>query len=250
MFRPLCLRLLYKTTNRSFKYRYGSTYFYYHCFSHFQPTLKNNKFSICVEGNIGAGKSHMLEYFKNEPGVEIYSEPVKKWQNVHGSNILDLMYQDSKRWGLSFQTYVQLTMLQTHMKKTTQSVKLMERSIFSAKYIFVENLYKNGMMKDVEYHILTEWFNWIVNNLDVNLDLIVYLRTSPETVLQRIQKRNRREERNISLDFLKSLHVLHEDWLLHRKYRIPAEIMVLDADKGIEEMMELFQNSRNKILCQ
>lgn len=30
----------------------------------------------------------MLEYFKNEPGVEIYSEPVKKWQNVHGSNIL------------------------------------------------------------------------------------------------------------------------------------------------------------------
>lgn len=160
------------------------------------------------------------------------------------------MYQDSKRWGLSFQTYVQLTMLQTHMKKTTQSVKLMERSIFSAKYIFVENLYKNGMMKDVEYHILTEWFNWIVNNLDVNLDLIVYLRTSPETVLQRIQKRNRREERNISLDFLKSLHVLHEDWLLHRKYRIPAEIMVLDADKGIEEMMELFQNSRNKILCQ
>ena len=28
------------------------------------------------------------------------------------------------------------------------------------------------MMEDVEYNVLTEWFNWIVNNLDLNIDLI------------------------------------------------------------------------------
>lgn len=206
------------------------------------------KFTICVEGNIGAGKSHMLDYFKHEPGVEIYSEPIKKWRNVHGINVLDLMYQDPRRWGLTFQTYVQLTMFQTHIQKIDHPVKLMERSIFSAKYVFVENLYKSGMMQDVEYHILTEWFNQIVK--DIHVDLIVYLRTSPETALKRIQKRNRIEEQNIPLDYLKSLHELHDDWLVNGRCKIPAEVMTLDANKGIDEMIEIFQTRRNKILCQ
>ena len=51
-------------------------------------------------------------------------------------------------------------------------MKLMERSIFSAKYCFVENLYKNGKMPEIEYIVLSRWFDWICANEDVNVDLI------------------------------------------------------------------------------
>ena len=34
----------------------------------------------------------------------------------------------------------------------------MERSIYSAKYCFVENLYKSGKMPGSEYEVLSAWF--------------------------------------------------------------------------------------------
>lgn len=46
----------------------------------------------------------------------------------------DLMYKDPARWAMPFQTYVTLTMLQTHTALTDKRVKLMERSLFSARY--------------------------------------------------------------------------------------------------------------------
>lgn len=45
------------------------------------------------------------------------------------------MYSDPKKWAFTFQSYVQLTMLEQHTKPTKSMVKLMERSIFSARYI-------------------------------------------------------------------------------------------------------------------
>nr|CAD7568877.1 unnamed protein product [Timema californicum] len=50
-----------------------------------------------------------------------------------GVFVLGLMYEDPKRWSLTFQTYVQLTMLDLHTRHTAQPTKLMERSIFSAR---------------------------------------------------------------------------------------------------------------------
>lgn len=43
------------------------------------------------------------------------------------------MYKEPERWAMPFQTYVTLTMLQTHTLQTKKPVKLMERSLFSAR---------------------------------------------------------------------------------------------------------------------
>lgn len=43
------------------------------------------------------------------------------------------MYKEPERWAMPFQTYVTLTMLQTHTLATEKSIKLMERSLFSAR---------------------------------------------------------------------------------------------------------------------
>ena len=43
---------------------------------------------------------------------------------------------------MPFQSYVQLTMLDNPLHQSAKPVKLMERSIFSARYCFVENMHK------------------------------------------------------------------------------------------------------------
>jgi thymidine kinase len=46
-------------------------------------------------------------------------------------------------------------------------------------------------MPDLEYAVLSEWFDWIVGSQKLPMDLIVYLQTTPETEHDRIKKRYR-----------------------------------------------------------
>lgn len=94
----------------------------------------------------------------------------------------------------------------------------------------------------------------MIQNHDCNLDLIFYLRTSPETCLERLKRRGRHEEvSTISLDYLKNLHDLHESWLcntpaqvdslplketetsLNRIYR-PKNVIVIDAERSLDDV--------------
>uniref|UniRef100_A0A2K6MB40 Thymidine kinase 2, mitochondrial n=2 Tax=Rhinopithecus bieti TaxID=61621 RepID=A0A2K6MB40_RHIBE len=205
--------------------------------------------NICVEGNIASGKTTCLEFFSNATDIEVLTEPVSKWRNVRGHNPLGLMYQDASRWGLTLQTYVQLTMLDRHTCPQVSSVRLMERSIHSARYIFVENLYRSGKMPEVDYVVLSEWFDWILRNMDVSVDLIVYLRTNPETCYQRLKRRCREEEKVIPLEYLEAIHHLHEEWLIKGSlFPVAAPVLVIEADHHMERMLELFEQNRDRIL--
>ena len=75
----------------------------------------------------------------------------------------------------------------------------MERSLYSARHCFVENLHDTGKMADAEYSVLCEWFNFLAakgaqTNIDIGVDLIVYLRTSPQIAYERKKARARKEE--------------------------------------------------------
>ncbi|XP_002741735.1 thymidine kinase 2, mitochondrial-like [Saccoglossus kowalevskii] len=212
----------------------------------------NNKMTnIVVEGNIGSGKTTFLEYFNNMPGIQVVEEPIDSWRNVKGHNVFGLMYQDATRWSLTFQTYVQLTMVQMRTRKQTHPTRLMERSIYSAKYCFVENLYRSGKMPDCEYAVLTEWFDWLISNIDLKMDLMVYLRTSPENCLKRIKERHRSEETGISLQYLQVLDKLHDEWLIENKYfPLPSPVLVLDGNLELPEMLKMFEKNCDKILMQ
>ena len=135
---------------------------------------------------------------------------------------------------MPFQSYVQLTMLDNHIHQSDKSVKLMERSIFSARYCFVENMFTSGKILGCEYEVLDQWFKFLTNpggDLNLNVDLIIYLKTTPEKALERINERARSEENKIPLEYLVQLHQHHEDWLLSGKYDLPAPVLVIDADK-------------------
>ncbi|XP_076856755.1 thymidine kinase 2, mitochondrial isoform X2 [Brachyhypopomus gauderio] len=210
---------------------------------------EERKSVICVEGNIASGKTTCLEYFSRTSNTEVLTEPISKWRNLQGHNPLGLMYQDPERWGLTMQTYVQLTMLDRHLSTVSSPVRMMERSIYSAKYIFVENLYKSGKMPEVDFAVLSEWFNWIIKNIDIPVDLIVYLQTSPQTCFERLKQRCREEEKVIPMEHLESIHNLYEDWLINQTtFKVPAPVLVIPADHDLQKMLRQYEENRERIL--
>lgn len=76
----------------------------------------------------------------------------------------------------------------------------------------------------------------------------VYLQTTPEVVYERMKQRGRSEETSVSLDYLKQLHDLHENWLIHGVRHRPAPVLVLNADLDIERISEEYARSEECIL--
>ncbi|XP_052233765.1 thymidine kinase 2, mitochondrial-like [Dreissena polymorpha] len=215
-----------------------------------KPVEIMRNFTVCVEGNIASGKTRLLEYFKQYSNiVEVCVEPTHRWQNVQGHNALAAMYEDPARWGPIMQSYVQLTMLQLHTKPQVTPVKIMERSLYSGRYCFIENLRRSGTMSSLDYVVLDEWFQWMVTSMNVKVDLIVYLRTQPEVLQKRILERCRPEEQTIPLQYLKDLHKLHEDWLVHQSiFKPPAPVLVLDANQSLMDMQKQYEEEKSTIL--
>ena len=72
-------------------------------------------------------------------------EPVDKWQNVNGTDMLELMFQDPKRWMGAFQMESTLTRIKDAVKKPVVRgrpalVRVMERSLYSERY-FLKIIY-------------------------------------------------------------------------------------------------------------
>jgi deoxyadenosine/deoxycytidine kinase len=50
--------------------------------------LYKNPFTICIEGNIGSGKTTFLNHFQHFDNATVLKEPVESWQNLNGVNML------------------------------------------------------------------------------------------------------------------------------------------------------------------
>lgn len=210
--------------------------------------IKDRPFTVCVEGNIGSGKSTFLRHFTTNKNVELYPEPVAEWKNLAGYNTLAMMYDDPERWSCAFHSHVMLTVLKQHQRGQTPPVKMMERSLFSAKHCFLKNLHERGMMDSMEHALLSKWYDWIFDTLRVKVDLIVYLRSSPDTCYTRLTQRGRPEEAGVPLDYLQSLHDVHEKWLVHQQDEVEAPVLILDADQDFSDLQIDLQNHLNEIL--
>lgn len=189
------------------------------------------KRTIIVEGNIGAGKTTFLNYMARNGNVQIFPEAIEKWTNLNGINLLECMYENPAKWSYTFQSYALLTHLENHLSIFEKDIKLMERSIYSTRYCFCEAFLLEQNMEKASYEVLVKWFKYAEKLIQNQIDLFIYLRTTPEVVYDRIQKRNRSEEKTVPFDYILRLHNLYEAWLIDKQTtqnKIP--VFILDAN--------------------
>ncbi|HEX2977604.1 MAG TPA: deoxynucleoside kinase [Candidatus Babeliales bacterium] len=211
--------------------------------------LHKNPRVVSLEGNIGAGKSTFLKLVERALSVQAIFEPHAKWQQVGGTeNLLERFYADGQRWAYTFQTYAFVTRVmeqEAHARKSRYPVQVLERSVFSDRYCFAKNAFEQGLMNALEWKLYQEWFSWLVDGYVAQPAGFIYLRTTPEVCYERLKKRNRSEERNVSLDYLSTIHEKHEQWLIERldisaiEQNVPLLVLSVDKDFEHDEQEQL-----------
>ncbi|KAG6555340.1 hypothetical protein Mapa_003383 [Marchantia paleacea] len=181
------------------------------------------RLTFCVEGNISVGKTTFLQRIANETIelrdlVEIVPEPISKWQDVGPDhfNILDAFYGNPERYAYTFQNYVFVTRMMQERESALgeKRLRLMERSVFSDRMVFVRAVHEAKWMSDAEISIYDSWFDPVVSAMPGLVpDAFIYLRATPDTCHRRLQSRKRKEEDTVTLDYLRDLHEKHEQWL-------------------------------------
>ena len=197
---------------------------------------------ISIEGNIGTGKStfitNLKSYFEknNIENVIFLQEPVDEWLNIkdkEGNHIIEKFYADKKKYSFSFQmmAYIsRLSNIKKILKEKQDVIIISERSLFTDKNVFAKMLYDDNQIEEIEYTIYNKWFNDFID--DIPFKSIIYLRTTPEICFERIKKRNRDGESDIPLDYLKSCHQYHENWI-NNESRNNQNVLFIECNDDI-----------------
>jgi len=162
---------------------------------------------IAVAGNIGVGKSTLVNLLCERLGWQPFYEPV-------GDNpYLADFYANMGAWAFHSQIFFLARRLRSHYELAQHPTSVIQdRSVYEDAEIFAENLFRQGALQARDYQTYRELYETAVQLLPPP-DLLIYLRASVPTLLQRIALRGRDYERAIPPPYLQSLNDLYETWI-------------------------------------
>ncbi len=162
---------------------------------------------VSIAGNIGVGKSTLVSLLCKQLKWEPFYEPV-------GDNpyLVDF-YADMTSWSFHSQVFFLTRRLRAHHQLAQHLTSVMQdRSVYEDAEIFAQNLYLQGHIKERDYETYRELYETIIQILPPP-DLVIYLRASVDTLMNRIERRGRDYERTITTEYLQSLNDLYEEWI-------------------------------------
>jgi deoxyadenosine/deoxycytidine kinase len=199
---------------------------------------------IAVAGNMGAGKSSLVEWLRQQFDMVPFFEP-------HDENpyLIDF-YGDMKRWAFSSQLWFLIRRFQIHrsidrrvsrMRSRARPI-VQDRSIYEDAEIFAAHLHDAGYIDDRDWATYTDMYNTLRQELRPP-DLMIYLRCPLPALIKRINRRGREFEKRVPRRYLAALERLYEAWLL--RYDASPTLVVetdrLDYVERLFDRLELIQ---------
>jgi len=182
---------------------------------------------ITVDGNIGSGKSSVLECLHAKYGLPIDLEPVQKWQPF-----LQNMYYNN-RGAFEFQVRIWLDRCWIQ-DKNLRSTLMMERSPFFQSVVFVPANLENGRITYQQNAMLQEMYALTMRSWSPSV--YIYLRSNPDNCMRRISARARTSEEAINPEYVKRLHELHEYAYMMALYNRCLVVCIDVENKTIEQI--------------
>jgi len=180
------------------------------------------KRTIAVAGNMGAGKSTLVEFLSRTYGIAPFYEP-----NEDNPYLPDF-YRDMKRWAFHSQLYFLSNKFRLHQELDRMpGVVVLDRTIFEDAEVFATALKD---MKKIDARDWETYHGFYESILDAIRppDLMIYLRCSMRTLRKRIRLRGREMEKDVPLAYLKRLEKLYDAWI--ERYDM-GEVLVLESDR-------------------
>jgi len=162
---------------------------------------------ITVAGNIGVGKSSLVLRLSHRLRWQAFFEP-----EANNPYLADF-YRDMDAWGFHSQIFFLGHRLCVYRDLTDcpDSV-ILDRSLYEDAEVFAFTLYQNGHLSRRDHETYEAIYHSLLNFLPTP-DLVIYLRANVDTLVERIQQRDRDYERTIDRTYLAQLNDAYENWI-------------------------------------
>lgn len=177
---------------------------------------------IIIAGNIGVGKSTLVEILAEELGWQPYYEVVADHPYLKD------YYDDRERWGFHSQIWFLLQRFEQHQEiADTPTSVCQDRSIYEDYEVFVKGLLEQGILSHRDFRTYRRLFYALVRNISPP-SLMVYLQASVPTLQARIGNRSRSYEQSIPAAYLEQLNRRYDEWL--RRVEL-CPVLTIETDK-------------------
>jgi deoxyadenosine/deoxycytidine kinase len=174
---------------------------------------------IAVEGPIGVGKTSLARALSHELNARLVLE------EADGNPFLARFYDDADKYALPVQLYFLLT-------RYNQQRELAQQDLFAqatvADYLFAKDRVFAALNLAPDELVLYESVYRLLDAKMAKPDLVVYIRANVEVLAERLRKRNRDFERDISLDYLERVSTAFRDFFF---YYDEAPLLVVDTSE-------------------
>lgn len=152
---------------------------------------------ICIEGNIGSGKTSLCELIAKRYPAQLVLE------QFDDNPFLPFFYQNPERYAFTVELFF---MAERHKQLSQLSL---QHDLFYeftvADYSFWKTLiFARKNLDEKEYRLFQRLFSTL-NATSPNPDLLIYLHRTPKKLLDQISKRDREYEYNISEQYLQMI---------------------------------------------
>ncbi len=175
-----------------------------------------------LAGNIGVGKTTLVELLCQQLGWRPYFEPV-----AENPYLVDF-YRDMASWAFHSQVFFLTHRVRSHRALMDDPYSVVQdRSLYEDAEVFARNLQRQGRLSGRDWQTYQGLYHTFTTLLPPP-DLVVYLRASVPTLRRRIALRGRGFEAGISEEYLEQLNALYEEWIAGFSL---APVLTVPADR-------------------
>ncbi|MCC6559192.1 MAG: deoxynucleoside kinase [Polyangiaceae bacterium] len=206
---------------------------------------------IAVAGNMGAGKSSLVEWLRQRFGMVPFFEP-----NAENPYLSDF-YKDMRRWAMSSQLFFLVRRFQIHRSIDERAAAeggdrgpaiVQDRTLYEDAEVFAAHLHRAGYIDERDWGTYQTLYQTLRDEIRPP-DLMIYLRCPLKTLVKRVRHRGRDFERAIPRRYLASLEALYEEWFA--RYDLSPSLVVetdrLDYVERLFDRLELEEAIRKAL---
>jgi len=165
------------------------------------------KYFVTTAGNIGAGKSSLARLIAQRLDWHAW------YESVDDNPYLADFYGNMHRWSFHLQVFFVGHRAEQHLRLAEYPTSVIQdRTIYEDRHIFAPALHRLGNLSDRDFDTYVRLYDLVVSRLPAP-SLLIYLRSSVDTLLARIGQRGRGIESGITADYLTLLNQLYEEWI-------------------------------------
>jgi len=165
------------------------------------------KIFIAVAGNMGVGKSTLTRLLVESFGWTPFYEA------VDDNPYLADFYRDMPRWSFQSQIFFLSRRLRSHREiMRYPNTAVQDRSVYEDAEIFARNLHQRGNMSNRDYQVYRDLYEEFIQIMPAP-NLMIYLKASIPTLIERIHRRGRDFEQDVSPLYLQQLNELYNAWI-------------------------------------